>query len=326
MMLDLVKRLFISFAAMALTGCATVPSPAEPTSPLRLRANTGAIESAPILLAARDYFPGGLEVRRGAIPNLVGAENIPGVFEPGPADVATHAETQALRYSLKNPEIRIILTVTEGHYRVVARKSAGIATLADLKGKRIGTLPGTSAAYFLNRMLLSANISPQDVDIVKVPIAELAPQLAAQTIDAVAIWDPYGERAAVAIGEDLVSFSDRAVYREIFNLNTTAEKLADPVLRAEMVKLVRAIIAATADMKRAPARAQQIATHVTGFDPAEVSGAWSHMVFPASLPDDLLDVMVEEEKWLAEQAERPARSREQLAKLIDSSVLEEALR
>lgn len=321
-----VKRLIVGFLAVALAGCAAGQLQEEGATPLRLRANTGAIESAPILLASRDYFPGGIEVGRGAIPNLVGAENVPGVFDAGPADVATHAETQALRYSLKNPEIRIILTVTEGHYRIVARKSAGIEKLSDLRGKRIGTLPGTSAAYFLNQMLVSADIPAAEVEIVRVPIAELAPQLAAREVDAVAIWDPYGERAATAIGDDLVSFSDPTIYREIFNLNTTEQKLADPVLRAEMVKLVRAIIAATADMKRDPTRAQQIITEVTGFDPAEVEGAWSHMAFPASLPDDLLDVMVEEEKWLAKQAERPARSREELAKLIDTSVLEDALK
>ena len=48
---------------------------------LRLRANTGAIESAPVLLAARDHFPGGIDVAKGGIPNLVGAVNIAGVFD-----------------------------------------------------------------------------------------------------------------------------------------------------------------------------------------------------------------------------------------------------
>ncbi len=77
----------------------------------------------------------------GGIPNLVGEPAIGGFGEPGVADVATHAETQALRYSTRNPDLRIILTVTQGLYRIVARRSAGIEKVADLKGKRIATIP-----------------------------------------------------------------------------------------------------------------------------------------------------------------------------------------
>ena len=46
------------------------------------------------------------------------------------------------------PGLRIILTVSEGYYRIVARRSAGISSLADLKGKRIATFPSTSSAYY----------------------------------------------------------------------------------------------------------------------------------------------------------------------------------
>ncbi len=47
--------------------------------------------------------------------------------------------------------------------------------------------------------------------------------------------------------------------------------------------------------------------------------------FAFGASDELLDVLTEEEKWLAEQDRRPARSREVLSRLIDSSVYREAL-
>lgn len=311
-----------------LTGCAPgpvrTPPPASP--PLAVRGSTATVEIAPVLLAARDHFPEGAEVRNGGIPNLVGAAPVAGLGDNAAADVATHAETQALRYSVTHPDIRIILTITEGYYRIVARRSAGIAAIADLKGKRIAAIPTTSSGYFLARMLASEGLSVNDVTIVRItPIEDMAQALADRRVDAVAIWEPHADNGVRAIGGDLVELSGAGRYRELFNLNSTAANLADPVKRARIVRFVRAIIAATAAMKANPRAAQALAAGTAGFTADEVARSWPHLAFPAALPADLLDILVEEEKWLAAQDRRTARSREELAKLIDSSILEEAL-
>lgn len=313
-------------ALATLPGCIGQPPVAGQTqTPIEVRANTGAVEAAPVLLAARDFMPGGLHVGRGAIPNLIGAPNIPRIFDPGPADVATHAETQALRYSIDNPEIRIILTATESEYRIVARRSAGISSISDLKGKRIGTLSDTSADYFVHQMLDENGIESDEVTIQHVPIATMTDALVTRQVDAIAIWDPYGSDAARAIGADLIAFSDPDIYRERFNLNSTSEGLADPAKRKAIVRFVRAVIDASAAMKEDPASAQALMAERSGFSDEQVKGAWPHLRFPAAIPEDLLDVMVTEERWLAQRAERTPRSREELAELIDHSVYEEAM-
>jgi sulfonate transport system substrate-binding protein len=55
-----------------------------------------------------------------------------------------------------------------------------------------------------------------------------------------------------------------------------------------------------------------------------VSRSWRHHAFPAALPDELLDVMVEEERWVARSRTREPRSRAALQGYIDTSVLSEA--
>src|SRR5262245_52795509 len=65
----------------------------------------------------------------------------------GMPDLATNAETQLLRESMNNPDLRIIMTVSESYYRLVARRSAGISKLADLKGKRALAPANTSSMY-----------------------------------------------------------------------------------------------------------------------------------------------------------------------------------
>lgn len=132
-------------------------------------------------------------------------------------------------------DLRIIYTVCEVYYRIVANKKAGsgIATLKDLKGKKIGTFTGTSAAYFVQKYLATVGLGASDYTMVFGNVCTAAPcgagtfpyMLAHGTIDAVGIWEPSGELSAEALGNNSIIFQDRSVYREIFNLHSTAEKL-----------------------------------------------------------------------------------------------------
>lgn len=316
------KLALAAIAALGLTGCDTMPE----TRPIAVYGNVQTFEIAPVLLAAEHYYPGDATVSMGSIANLVGAPPVAGFGEVGEADVATNAETQALRYSVENPNLRIVMTVTEGLYRIVARRSAGIASVADLRGHRIATIPQTSSGYFLKLMLENAGLAFEDITPVPiVPLAGMTEALASGEVDAVVIWEPESENAAQVLGDDVIEFSGHGVYRELFNLNTTAEKLADPAVRPRIVRFIRAILDASAEVRRDPARAQALVVSAGGFSPEDVADSWRHHNWLAGQVDDLLDVMVVQEQWLATQADRPARSREDLAQLIDTSPYEEAL-
>lgn len=294
--------------------------------PIAVYGNTSTFEIAPVFLAARDYYPDEATVSMGGIPNLVGEPQIQGFGSEGVADVATHAETQALRYSVRNPNLRIIMNVTQGLYRIVARRSAGIESVADLKGKRIATIPQTSSGYFLHMMLAREGLSYADIEAVPLtPLNEMTVALSEGRVDAVAIWEPMSENSARILGDDLIEFSGEGIYAEQFNLNTTAENLADPVKRAKIVAFVRAVIDAAAAIRDDPTQAKALVVERGGFTREEVEHAWKHHAFNADYPKNMLDILVEEEKWLAVQDNRPARSREVLAALIDTSVYEEAL-
>jgi len=331
MMTDRNRRSSIKWSAAALcglllAGCTTAQDTRPRAGPMAIHGNTSTFEIAPVLLAAASYYPGEATVKMGGIPNLVGEPPIGGFGSEGVADVATHAETQILRYSIRNPDLRVILNVTEGLYRVVARRSAGIASMRDLAGKRIATIPTTSSGYFFNQMLAREGLTFDDITAVSImPLNQMAVALQRGDVDAVVIWEPYSEQAVRALGDDAIEFDGRGVYRELFNLNTTAANLADPEKRAKIVLFVRAVMDAAAEIRERPAAAQALVVERGSFDPGDVADAWKHHAFVATLPADLLDVMVEEEIWLAGRDNRPARSRAELATLIDDSVYREAL-
>lgn len=327
-MLNSRRKAALAAIAAVLTIAAPVQAQDDP-GPIAIHGNKQTFEIAPVLLAAEKFYPGDASVKMGGIPNLVGEPIIPGFGEEGLADVATHAETQALRYSVRHPDLRIILNVSQGLYRIVARRSVGIEEIADLKGKRIVTVAPTSAGYFLQRMLQTAGLGFGDVQIVPLPsgtpLSGMTALLAKGEVDAVVIWEPESENAAQVLGDDLTEFHGDGVYAEYFNLNSTAGNLADPAKRARIVTFVRAVMDAAEEVRRDPAEAKKLVEAAGGFPADQVERSWKHHAFPASYPADMLDVLVTEEQWLAAQDKRNPRSREELAKLIDMSVYEEAL-
>jgi NitT/TauT family transport system substrate-binding protein len=300
---------------VALAACAV---PLCVQGQLVVAGNTRTLELAPVLVAAAVLGPSHVMVGNGGIPSL---------FDAAPADLATNAETQALRQSVDHPDLRIVFTVAEGFYRVVARRSAGVHTLADLRGKRIATVPSTSSAFYLYKTLATAGLKPADVTIVPISLLPKMPSaLAAGEIDALTIWEPEIQRAADLVGADAIEFQDRGVYRELFNLYATSATLADPAKRREIVALLRALIRASAHIKEQPRDIWPLVANTTGYDAALIEKVWHHEGYPATLVSDLLDVMVEEDAYLAPERNRAPRSRAELAALIDDSVLREALR
>jgi sulfonate transport system substrate-binding protein len=281
------------------------------------------IELSPVLVAANSFYPTQLTVGEGGITRI----------NSGDADLATNAETQVLRETAaNNPDLRIIATVTESFYRLVARKSAGIATLADLKGKRVMTPANTSANYYLVAMLRTVGLTDEDVTIVPLPMQngdqsgmdQMSDALARGDVDAISIWEPEPADAINQLGDDAVVFQDRSVYREVFNLHARAPDLADPAKRAAIVEFLRAVGKATDALKANPQMYWPHISSITGFTEEEIAMGWPEMEFPVRIIPDMLDVLVEEEPWIAKQQNREPRSREELAKLIDASVLEEA--
>jgi ABC-type nitrate/sulfonate/bicarbonate transport system substrate-binding protein len=307
------------------------PSGASAADTLRIYGNLSLLEIAPVLLAADRIFPGKTVITHGSVMALWGkASGLASLASAGQADIATNSETQILHASAANPDLRVIFTIAECPYRIVARRSAGITRLADLRGKRIGTQPESSADFFLEAMLRTAGLAPADVTRVPfmaktdAPVSQLPEALRGGKIDAVALWEPQVERARKAIGSDAIEFYDPAVYTEKFNLCTTRANLDDPSMRPRIVAFVRALITAVRRLKVEPELGWRLVAKAAELDLETVRDAWPYFNFPGTLATDLLDIFERQDVWIAKLQNRAPRDREALAKLIDDSVVREA--
>jgi NitT/TauT family transport system substrate-binding protein len=284
--------------------------------PLKIAVNSTTIESFPLFAAADSAELIPVPNGRAAMSQLV----------TGAADLATGSETQALINSVTEPRLRIILTLAECRYRIVARRSAGIRRIADLRTKRVAVTANTSSEYFLHRMLLSAHVDEAVVQMVDLEGPDMPAALEKGTVDAVAIWEPHAENALRALGSDAVEFEDASAYTERFNLNTRTDVLANPEKRAALVALVRAIVRSSAVLRKRPPDLISSLSPRVGLPHKTVLAVWPQFSFPASISGKLRAALGEVEPWVAAAQKRSPRSREALAALIDTSIVEQALR
>ena len=272
------------------------------------------VEAAPIHIADQGPSGAGFRVIDGGVRTVA----LRG------AHAAGNATTQMLRVLGDNPNVRLLFTLVNGNYRIVARRSAGINRLADLKGKRVVVPRNTSANYYLVAMLRTAGLRESDVALVSAPATAMAAALAKGDADAISMWEPESENAVQAIGKDAIIFQDNKVYRELYSVYSTTDVMNDPRRRRELLEFVRATLTAAADLQRDPKRYFPLISQMTKHPQDQIARSWEHHGFPLAVAPDLLDLITEEEKWVAAQQNRAPRSRADLAGFIDTTILKEA--
>lgn len=122
---------------------------------------------------------------------------------------------------------------------VLARKSSGIATAADLKGKKVGYSSGTSSEMILQYALEDAGLTMNDIEAYEMEVSSLVTAMISGSIDACAAWSPNTGTIINALGESEVvtlctnaTFANRSVSPASWIvLNGYYEKNADTVLR-----------------------------------------------------------------------------------------------
>jgi NitT/TauT family transport system substrate-binding protein len=165
----------------------------------------------------------------------------------------------------------IMILVTDysnGNDMVVARP--GIASLKDLKGKKIGVEVGFVDHLLLLNGLKKAGMSESDVELVPTPTNQAPQVLASGQVDAIAAWQPNSGAALKAVPGSKPVYTSADEPGLIYDMVVVApQSLAQR--RAEWVKFVKVwdkIVAYLADPKTR-ADGIKIMAARAGVDPAE---------------------------------------------------------
>jgi NitT/TauT family transport system substrate-binding protein len=123
----------------------------------------------------------------------------------GQVDITTAADVPTAAALTRTPTLRVVADGSrwEGS-RIVARRSAGVNTIADLAGKSIGTPLGTSAAYYISNALTQSNIQ---ANLVQVSPSAMVTAATQHNVDAVSIFQPYQAQTIQALKDDAVELN-----------------------------------------------------------------------------------------------------------------------
>jgi NitT/TauT family transport system substrate-binding protein len=215
----------------------------------------------------------------------------------GRADFATAAETPIMFAILKGEKLSIIATIQASNtgFAILARKDRGILTLGDLKGKRIAVTLGTAADFYLDVHLGSNGISRKDVQTVNLKAEEMADALDRGDIDAVSTFTTYVKSTQKKLGDRVISFQDKDIYRFTFNVVATQDFIRKNPDKVR--KVLRALVRSEEFVRNNPVEAQKNVAAFTGVDVGTVGELWYGTRFAVTLDQSLLLALEDESEW-----------------------------
>lgn len=282
------------------------------------------IEHTPQPYAIRNFYKGSSAATlvSGGVANLGSDSSF---------DLAANAETQGLKQYANHKNIRLIYTICEVPYRIVANKASGIKTLADLKGKKIGAMKGTSAGIFVQRMMASVGVQESQYTLVSGSVCMKTPcgsdtyptMLKNKQIDAFGIWEASVELGAKAIGDNAILFQNASIYREIYSLYSTTQKLNDPAKRKDIVSFVRALNQSLEVYNDKPETVYSFVAKEVNMDVSVVEDVWKDHWWTGVWGKDVPQLLIEEDAYLAKTDGRTKATAKELETFLDDSIIKE---
>ncbi|RCJ26318.1 ABC transporter substrate-binding protein [Nostoc sp. ATCC 53789] len=114
-----------------------------------------------------------------------------GNFSAGKYDGAMYSLGSFIILSATNPDIQGVMVVDESTGADVVVAQSQIKTVADLKAKKLGANLGGFSEVFVTEMLKTANLTSDDVNLVKSEASEVPQRLKNNTIQAGHTWEPH---------------------------------------------------------------------------------------------------------------------------------------
>jgi len=282
-----------------LTGCTgSRMSDARSGEPAKIRiAVTSFPASAPVYVAVKNGYFADEGLNADVQVYDAGIEALDDVID-GKVDFATVAETPIARAALENRPFGILMTMAEidrANY-IIARRDRGISSTADLKGRRIGFVQGSTADFFLHIYLTAARIPVSAIKEVKLKPGESATALLEGRVDAVSTWPPFTSQLKKQLRDRAVVLDEPGLYTMSWNLvsGAGAREPSHEVQR----RVIRALGRAEEYMAAHPSDSVAIVSRACDLDPGDLRSQWGDYEWRTALDQTLLLSLEDEARWM----------------------------
>lgn len=290
----------VLLATAVLIGLHTAPAHAAEFE-ATLAQNMSPISGVTIVAKSKGFFEKhGIDVN---VSGFTSGKQCLNAVLGGAAQIATTAEAPTTAAAMSKQPIAFLARMEYSDLKTLTAKSAGIKTLADLKGKRIAFTAGTGSEVYTNALLKKAGLTKDDVKLTNLRPQDMLPALSAGDIDAYDTWEPHISNGLKALGDKAVELDTKGIYAETFNIVVMQDYLE------ENPKLIKAFLSAMLDaeawMKANPEEAITIVADVAGMKREDLAAIWKDYVYNVVLDQKQLDVLEAHAAWRLESGNHP---------------------
>jgi ABC-type nitrate/sulfonate/bicarbonate transport system substrate-binding protein len=221
----------------------------------------------------------------------------------GAADVSTSSETPISAAVMANRPITIVARMIKARPDILVHEESGIKGLADLKGKKVGILSGTSSEVVIHTAMRKAGLKPAEASFVNLLPQDMPAAISTRSVDAISIWQPHIYNAQRLLGAKARLLDTKDVYTESFNL-VAMKEYASANPRA-IRKLLAALLEAEAYLHKNKSEAQEIVTRVAGPNRPAIESSWGNFEYRIALDPQLIEVLETISRWRLETGNVP---------------------
>ena len=214
----------------------------------------------------------------------------------GEVDVADTVDFVISGLGLEGVNIKVLASIDTAIIDyIIARKDRGISSLSDLKGKKIGIKPGSSAEYYLGRTLVFNGLSLEDVELIALHPPDMPEAIAQGKVDATITWHPHNYHIKNSLGDNAIVWSAHGgqdVYWVVFCKDEFIQKYPEKIKR-----LLKALVQAEEFVKNNNLEAKEIIARRVNLDLPYIESVWSDFHFVVDLTQSMIIAMEDQARW-----------------------------
>jgi NitT/TauT family transport system substrate-binding protein len=266
----------------------------QPVEKISIGATTQELSTLIWIAEEKGYFEeNGLDATVKAYDTGIETKN---ALLAGEVDVADTVDFVVSGLGLEGVDIKVLASINTAIIDyIIARKDRGISGLSDLKGKKIGIKPGSSAEYYLGRTLIFNNLSLQDVELVALHPPDMPEAIAQGEVDATITWHPHNYHIKNSLGDNAIfwsAHSEQHVYWFIFCKDEFIQKHPEKIKR-----LLKALIQAEEFVIHNNLEAKGIIARLVNLDLPYIESVWSDFHFVVDLTQSMIIAMEDQARW-----------------------------
>jgi len=213
------KAAGIGGTAMALGSPASAFAQGKKLEPMSVFIGTTPHFGNIIVGAEKGFFEKeGLPVK---VTNFASGSTAVDAFRAGQGHLVVAGDMPSLRL-WKQGGIGLCAQANYGELSILVAKNS-INKPADLRGKKVGVLVGSTSEYFTKLYLASGGVDYKEIDVINLRPAEMVTGLVRGDIDAFVIWQPFGWRAVEADSNAHIVTTGQPYFHEWEMVNTMPE-------------------------------------------------------------------------------------------------------